>query len=228
MNSPNEPAHTSESPESTATTRIRPRIGRAPGSKNSAPQARAVRTREAIIAVAARHFDTDGYGQTSMNTITHTGKFAKGAMYYHFPSKEAIAQQLIADWNLAVDESINDAAVDAAERITSDRLTAIFSSLALKIADDTNLRAGMKLTLEPSIDNGAAFARWVDAISGIVETAISAGEYADGPIAHRLAWNLCSGTVGAVQAAATLREDVDVATRVQDVVSAHLRSIGTT
>ena len=53
-------------------------------------QDRAVRTREAIIAVAARHFDTDGYGHTSINTISATGKFAKGAMYYHFPSKEAM------------------------------------------------------------------------------------------------------------------------------------------
>ena len=49
-----------------------------------------MRTREAIIAVAARHFDTDGYGHTSINTISGTGKFAKGAMYYHFPSKEAM------------------------------------------------------------------------------------------------------------------------------------------
>ncbi|MBW0286069.1 TetR family transcriptional regulator [Rhodococcus sp. FH8] len=222
MNSPIESAQTSES---AAIVSNRPWIGRPVGTKNSAMQERAVRTREAIIAVAARHFDTDGYGHTSMNTITHTGKFAKGAMYYHFPSKEAIAQQLISDWNLAVDESINDAAVDAAVGTGSDRLTAIFSSLALKIADDTNLRAGMKLTLEPSIDNGAAFARWVDAVSDIVETAITAGECVDGPMVHRLAWNLCSGTVGAVQAAATLREDVDVATRVQDVVSAHLKSL---
>jgi len=34
-----------------------------------------------------------------MNTITHAGRFAKGAMYYHFPSKEAIAEHLISDWN---------------------------------------------------------------------------------------------------------------------------------
>ncbi len=226
MNSPNEPAHT---PESTAITRNRSRIGRAIGSKNAAMQDRAVRTRKAIMSVAATHFDTDGYGQTSMNTITHTGKIAKGAMYYHFPSKEAIAQQLLADWNLAVDESINDAAADAAAGgTTSDRLTAIFSFLARKVADDVTLRAGIKLTLEPDIDNGAAFARWVDAVSDIVEPAITAGEYVDDPIAHRLAWNLCAGAVGAVHAAGTLREDVDLVTRVQDVVSAHLRSVGTT
>jgi AcrR family transcriptional regulator len=219
VNSPNEPTHT---PESTATTRTRPRIGRAPGSKNSAMQDRAVRTRQAIISVAAGHFDTDGYGHTSMNTITHTGKFAKGAMYYHFPSKEAIAQQLIVDWNLVVDESISDASRAAGTAF--DRLTAIFSSLARKIVDDVHLRAGMKLTLEASIDNGAAFARWVDAISDIVDTAITTGEIPDNPTAHRLAWNLCAGTIGATNASATLREDIDLATRIEDTVTAHLKA----
>lgn len=220
MNSPIDPANT---PESAATASNRPWIGRPVGTKNSAMQDRAVRTREAILTDAARQFDVDGYGNTSISTILAASGIAKGALYYHFPSKEAVAQQLISDWNLAVDEAISDAS--RAARTAFDRLTAIFSSLAREIADDVTLRAGMKLTLEASIDNGAAFARWVDAVSDIVETAITAGEYVDGPIAHRLAWNLCSGTVGAVQAAATLREDVDVATRVQDVVSAHLGSV---
>ena len=224
MNSPNEPALTPESPESTATTRTSPRIGRAPGTKNSAPQARAVRTREAIIAVAARHFDTDGYGHTSINTISATGKFAKGAMYYHFPSKEAIAEHLISDWKRTVNESISKALATGSSTTVGEKLTAIFTSLAHQIAENTNLRAGMKLTLEPSIDNGAAFAHWVDAISDIVENSITDGELADTPTTHRLAWNLCAGTIGAVTASATLREDIDLATRIADVVTAQLRN----
>ncbi|MCW2093149.1 UNVERIFIED_ORG: AcrR family transcriptional regulator [Rhodococcus erythropolis] len=221
MNSPNESAAT---PESAATTRTRPRIGRAPGSKNSAPQARAVRTREAIIAVAARHFDTDGYGHTSMNTITHTGKFAKGAMYYHFPSKEAIAEHLISDWNHTLDETISEAPAAGSSSTAGEKLAAIFISLAQHIGEDTNLRAGMKLTLEPTINNGAAFAHWVEVISDIIETAITDGELTDTPTTHRLAWNLCAGTLGAAHAASALREHVDLTVRIEDVVTAHLRS----
>ncbi|MDV8015689.1 TetR/AcrR family transcriptional regulator, partial [Rhodococcus sp. IEGM 1241] len=206
MNSPNEPAHT---PEGTATTPARPRIGRAVGSKNSVPQARAVRTREAIIAVAARHFDTDGYGHTSINTISATGKFAKGAMYYHFPSKEAIAEHLISDWNRTLDETISEALTSGSSSTAGEKLTAIFTSLARQIAEDTNVRAGMKLTLEPTIDSGAAFARWVDAISDIIETAITAGELTNTSTTRRLAWNLCAGTLGAVNASAILHENVD-------------------
>lgn len=179
MPSPIESANT---PEDTA-ARTRPRIGRVPGSKNAAPQARAVRTREAIIAVAARHFDTDGYGATSMNTITQAGKIAKGAMYYHFPSKEGIGTQLISDWKAAVDHTITDATARSSGT-AAETLTTIFTSLARQIADDTNLRAGMKLTLEPVLANGEGFAHWVDAVSGIIDiidTAISTGELTDTP-----------------------------------------------
>lgn len=219
MNSPDESANV---PESAATTRTRPRIGRAPGSKNSEPQARAVRTREAIIAVAARHFDTDGYGHTSINTISGTGKFAKGAIYYHFPSKEAIAEHLISDWNRTLDETISEALASGSSSTAGEKLTAIFTSLACQIVEDTNVRAGMKLTLEPTIDNAAGFAQWVDAVSDIIETAITAGELTNTPTARRLAWNLCAGTIGAVNASAVLHENVDLTTRIDDVLTIHL------
>ncbi|KDQ00361.1 MULTISPECIES: hypothetical protein [Rhodococcus] len=79
-------------------------------------------------------------------------------------------------------------------------------------------------TLEPTIDNGAAFARWVDAISDIIETAITEGELTDTPTTHRLSWNLCAGTIGAANASATLREDIDLATRIEDAIAAQLRN----
>ncbi|MGQ5696343.1 TetR family transcriptional regulator [Rhodococcus erythropolis] len=221
MNGHNESAAT---PESAAATRTHPRVGRIPGSKNSAMQDRAVRTREAIIAVAARHFDTDGYGHTSINTISGAGKFAKGAMYYHFPSKEAIAEHLISDWNRTLAETISEALAGSPSSTVREKLAAIFISLAQRIGENTNLRAGMKLTLEPAINNGAAFVRWVDAISDIIETAITDGELTDTPTTHRLAWNLCAGTIGAAIASATLREDLDLATRIEDTVTAHLKS----
>ena len=220
MTSPIESANTTEG----TAARTRPRIGRAPGSKNAEPQARAVRTRDAIIAVAARHFDTDGYGHTSMNTIARAGKFAKGAMYYHFPSKDAIGNQLLSDWKRTVDETVSDVTAGSGST-AAEQLTAIFTSLARQITEDINLRAGMKLTLEPSIDNTDGFAHWVDAISEIVDTATTTGEIPNTPTTHRLAWNLCAGTVGAAHASASLGEDIDLVTRIGDAVAAHIKSV---
>lgn len=53
------------------------------------------------------------------------------------------------------------------------------------------------------------------------DTAITEGELTDTHTAHRLAWNLCAGTIGAAHASASLREDVDLATRIEDTVTAH-------
>ncbi|WP_233272405.1 hypothetical protein [Rhodococcus sp. JT-3] len=80
----------------------------------------------------------------------------------------------------------------------------------------------MKLTLEPTIDNAAGFALWVDAISDIIETAITTGEIHDTPTTHRLAWNLSAGTIGAAHASAIMREDVDLETRINDTATALL------
>lgn len=63
------------------TDHIRPHIGRTHGSKNSAMQDRAIRTREAVIAVAAQQFDIEGYGNATINTMLAAGKFARGAVY---------------------------------------------------------------------------------------------------------------------------------------------------
>ncbi|MDI9919002.1 RES family NAD+ phosphorylase, partial [Rhodococcus sp. IEGM 1379] len=55
---------------------------------------------------------------------------------------------------------------------------------------NTNLRAGMKLSPEPSI-NGVhqRYGRWVDDTSDLVDRTDAA---------HRLAWNFCAGFTGAV------------------------------
>lgn len=198
---------------------IRPHIGRPPGP-NSTKQARAIRTRELILAAAAEHFDTHAYTDAGVNPILATGNLTKGAIYFHFPSKEAIAQELVTDWIRTATEVVTST---TEEHVTAaEHLTAIFGSLAQSVADDTKLRAGMKLSVEPALSDAVSFAHWVDAVADIVDAGIKAGEIPDTPTSHRLAWNLCAGTVGAAHAGVALREDIALITRIDDVVSAHI------
>ncbi|MFE5790432.1 TetR family transcriptional regulator [Rhodococcus erythropolis] len=187
-------------------------------------QVRSVRTREAILAGAAAQFDTRGYGNTSLNAILDACGYARGGFYHHFPSKEAIAQQLVVDWRFAVDEAVNEVTLTDSGSAIREKLTAIFTSLARRINAETNVRAGMKLTLESAVDTRTAFTSWVEIIDGVVDTAIAAGEIDDAPIVHRLAWNLCAGTVGATYASAIAGDDVDLVTRIEEAVAAHLRT----
>ncbi len=80
MNSPTEPAQAPAAPKALPPKEPSPQRP-PPRQQELRAQHRTVRTRKTIIAVAAQHFDTDRYGHTRINTISGTGKFAKGAMY---------------------------------------------------------------------------------------------------------------------------------------------------
>lgn len=56
-----------------------------------ARQARAEATRSAIIRAAAEMFDRYGYGSTRLSDILTHARVTKGALYFHFSSKEELA-----------------------------------------------------------------------------------------------------------------------------------------
>ena len=72
-------------------------------------QARALATRETIVDAAAREFAAEGYHAASLSKIRERSGVTKGAMYFHFASKEAMARavadimaarlpEVVADW----------------------------------------------------------------------------------------------------------------------------------
>ncbi|WCT06167.1 TetR/AcrR family transcriptional regulator [Rhodococcus qingshengii] len=209
------------------TDHIRPHIGRPLGSTQRRPQQRALDTRAAILNAFATAFDTAGYAATAMNDVIDSptsltkGSLTKGAVYFHFTSKEAIARKLIEDWDDAGAQSISGAA--AAGGSITEQLRTMFISLAYGIENDQNIRAGFKLTLDPSIDGAhESYRKWVDTTSDLVEAGIRSGAIIDTVTHRRLAWNLCSGFVGAVHSASILRGDLDLATRTSDMLSSYL------
>lgn len=205
------------------TDSIRPHIGRPAGRTQHRPQQRAIATRAAILRTFASAFDTAGYAATTMSEVVKANSITNGSVYFHFLSKEALAQELIEGWDDAVAQSIADAA-GAGESI-AEQLRAVFTSLAHLIEKDRNIRAGFKLTLDPSISGAQkSYRRWIDATSDLVETGIRSGSISDTAANRRLGWNLCSGFVGAVHSVSILREDLDLATRTSDMLSSYLLS----
>ena len=59
------------------------------------PRARA--TRLAILTAAAEHFGRNGYHATSLDSVLADSGGTKGALYFHFASKEALARAVIAE-----------------------------------------------------------------------------------------------------------------------------------
>lgn len=78
-----------------------PRKPGAAGSDASADrgklQPRARATRLAILTAAAEHFARNGYHATSLDRVLADSGGTKGALYFHFASKEALARAVIAE-----------------------------------------------------------------------------------------------------------------------------------
>ena len=119
------------------------------GAPRAAPrQARAIATRETILEAAAHEFGAEGYHAASLSKILDRSGVTKGALYFHFASKETMA--------LAVFDVMSDAfprAVEAfeARHRDTDVLT-MAVHLAIGIADllaaDVYSRGGMRIAAE--------------------------------------------------------------------------------
>ena len=58
-------------------------------------QARAIRTRDSVLAAAARVIDRQGLAATRLEEIATEADVTKGALYFHFPSKSEIATAIV-------------------------------------------------------------------------------------------------------------------------------------
>ena len=79
-------------------------------------QARAEATRRKIIETAIELFSELGYGETGLADVLQRAGVSKGAFYYHFDSKEAVAKAII-------DEFDNRAAISVQENFDPDAPT---------------------------------------------------------------------------------------------------------
>ena len=109
-------------------------------------QQRAVKTRAALLAAAAHEFADRGYAGASVNSILANSTSTTGALYFHFPSKEALAE--------AVLEDVRSAYTPIVERWHSahihpfDAIAGIVDDIAA-VATGVSGRAEMKLALDP-------------------------------------------------------------------------------
>jgi len=62
-------------------------------------QTRKAQTRRELRAVACRLFEEDGFEATSIGDITAATGVAHGTFYVHFPSKEALLDELLEEFN---------------------------------------------------------------------------------------------------------------------------------
>ncbi|MER5550281.1 ScbR family autoregulator-binding transcription factor [Streptomyces sp. NPDC002793] len=124
-----------------------------------ARQERAEVTRAAILDGAARAFDAEGYHGTTLGDIVKEGGVTKGALYFHFSSKEDLAQALIDEQFSVLDPLAN------AENPGVQTIIDILQSMARQLVDDVRVRAGIRLVIDQSSKTDIVsepYTRWIE------------------------------------------------------------------
>jgi len=106
--------------------------GAAPAPTGRQRQPRAAATRHALLVAAGEQFAAHGYHGTSLNDLLSRGPGSKGALYFHFPSKHAVAAALVEEMTVSWDRVVPDA-----ERDTTDALHALIA-----VTDNVVVRLG--------------------------------------------------------------------------------------
>ncbi|MGW1752333.1 ScbR family autoregulator-binding transcription factor [Streptomyces sp. NPDC002092] len=158
-------------------------------------QERAARTRRSLIRAAAEVFAADGYAVASLPAISRRAGVSAGALHFHFANKDALATEV---------ESV---AADSVERLAErwrggagaslQSLMRTMSGLLLAVADDPVIRAGFKLSGDPSRKSDAAMLGWWhDYVRDLVLQAQRSGELADGVSPDGATTTIVAATVG--------------------------------
>ncbi|MEU9857856.1 ScbR family autoregulator-binding transcription factor [Streptomyces sp. NPDC047974] len=139
-----------------------------------AKQERAQRTRQAILTAAAELFDERGYDSASTTDILARAGLTRGALYHHFPSKEAIALALL------------DAHIDALQveeqPVKLQSLIDLTLRFAQQLQRDPALRASVRLSVEQSSFTAfqTGYEQSIEVIRSLLRQAMDQGEMLPG------------------------------------------------
>ncbi|MGW0584750.1 ScbR family autoregulator-binding transcription factor [Streptomyces sp. NPDC002920] len=137
-----------------------------------AKQERAIRTRRAILEAAGAVFDEHGYMSTTIAMVLERAEVTKGALYFHFASKEALARAVL-------DEQVPFGAVPPQPCKLQEIVDMTFV-VGQRLLYNSLLRGSVRLAVDqetPSgIDHGAPFRQWAQALTRLLELARDRGE----------------------------------------------------
>ncbi|WP_328349293.1 TetR/AcrR family transcriptional regulator [Streptomyces sp. NBC_00457] len=134
-------------------------------------QDRAIRTRQVILSAAAKAFEEHGYQAATISEILATAGVTKGALYFHFPSKEHLAEGVLHEQDQRL--PIPDRACKVQQFVDTMVLHAYL------LQTDPMVRAGVRLALDQQaqgLDRSGPFRRWSDIGIELLEKAQAQGE----------------------------------------------------
>ncbi|WP_030687126.1 ScbR family autoregulator-binding transcription factor [Streptomyces sp. NRRL B-1347] len=137
-------------------------------------QERAVRTRQKILVAAAEVFDRVGYDAATISEILKRSGVTKGALYFHFASKEELAQAVLANQMTAL-------RVPEQDLIMQEGLDASLLLAHLLYLHEPMVRGSVRLTVEQGalqsvLDRRVPMQAWISHNTALLARAKAAGE----------------------------------------------------
>jgi AcrR family transcriptional regulator len=143
-------------------------------------QERAQVTRDRLVDGAALTFYRLGYGIATTNDIVKEAGATRGAMYFHFQSKEELARAVIAKEHELATEA--GARIRAMDRPAFETMVLLCIDLAERLMTDPVVKAGIRLTTEVTNFDPplrAPYEDWLQMFAAIAVEAISEGDFRD-------------------------------------------------
>ncbi|MCX4527098.1 MULTISPECIES: ScbR family autoregulator-binding transcription factor [unclassified Streptomyces] len=136
-------------------------------------QDRAVRTRRAILDAAAVVFEQHGYDAAKLSDIVNLARVTKGALYFHFDSKDDLAQAVI-------DAQIQEEPVPPAQEYKAQEFIDFGMIFSHRLRHSVLMRASARLTLEKAgraaLDHAGPYQAWIDLHVAVLSEAKTRGE----------------------------------------------------
>ncbi|MEU0163343.1 ScbR family autoregulator-binding transcription factor [Streptomyces sp. NPDC006261] len=136
-----------------------------------AEQERGIRTRRTILLAAAKVFEERGYQTARISEILSEAGVTKGALYFHFQSKDELAQGVLS----AQEQSL--VIPDRASKVQE--IVDIVMLHTYRLQNDPMVRAGVRLTMDQlahELDRSGPFRSWAAPVRDRLEKARAQGE----------------------------------------------------
>ncbi|NHA70164.1 ScbR family autoregulator-binding transcription factor [Phycicoccus flavus] len=177
-------------------------------------QQRAIATRRAALEGAAAVIERHGYDAATINLMVRESGVTKGALYFHFSSKEAIAEAIIAEQGAWLDRR-TDPGVPPLQCVVD--LSYAFVEALLT---DPLMRASIRMTVNragspDSVVGG--YRTWIDGVAALLRQARDEGALAPGVDPEAAAYVVCASMTGLQLTSETLTGRADLEERVESM-----------
>ncbi|MBX7469161.1 TetR family transcriptional regulator [Streptomyces sp. MAG02] len=183
-------------------------------------QERAIRTRALILDAAARAFADKGYPATTILDVAELMGATKGAVYFHFANKNALAAAVTEEFYARLRADAQQVQEQGLAPATAVR--ELLTRTGAMFRDDQVIRAGARLQIERSLidaDLPVPFVGYTETVTGLLRAAGAEGALPAGSDPEVLGRVLVSAFFGAQHMSWVMNDRADMSERVEEILA---------